>query len=160
MKIEKLSLLVESIGTLAIIVSLIFVAFQVQENTRASYAASYDSIAVSQIDWRMQVAANPELLEDWGEFLVPFLDPNLPETGLKVPELNANSLLLEALLLNYERAFYARKYGRLGDEEWARYARSMCMSASMLPLALEANFTPDFLNFIRECAGEQENSKN
>jgi hypothetical protein len=33
---------------------------------------------------------------------------------------------MEAVVQIFERAYFARDYGRLNDEEWSRFRRSMC----------------------------------
>lgn len=146
MKLEKWTLLVESIGTIAIIVSLLFVAFEIRENTNATYAASYDTLAVSHIDWRMRIAANPQMREDWGSFLSSRIDPGALES-----EFNTIGYVLEALLLNYERAYFARQYGRLGDREWARYQASMCGIGALLAYAQETSYTKEFWQYLEDC---------
>jgi hypothetical protein len=146
MRLEKWTLLVESIGTLAIIVSLLFVAFEIRENTNATYAASYDALANSQIDWRMRIAANPEMREDWSEFLEGRF-----ENIWSVRD-DTTAYMGGALLLNYERAYFARQYGRLGEREWSRYQRSMCgASGALRELTLENNFTEEFWQYLKDC---------
>jgi len=143
MRLEKWTLLVESIGTLAIIVSLLFVAFEISENTNATYAASYDALASSHIDWRMRIAANPKMREDWTAFLAS-------RSGGS-PRDDATGFVLEALLILYERAYFARQYGRLGDREWSRYQRTICNASALQGDAIEDHFTAEFWQYLQDC---------
>lgn len=151
MRLEKWTLLVESIGTSAIIVSLLFVAFEIRENTNATYAASWDALASSQIDWRMRIAANPKMREDWGEYLRT-QGPSSQRARFVNASDDVSLYIGGALLLNYERAYFARQYGRLGDREWSRYQRSMCgASGALLELNRENNFTEEFWQYLQDC---------
>ena len=152
MRLEKWTLLVESIGTLAIIVSLLFVAFEIRENTNATYAASWDALASSQIDWRLRIAANPKMREDWQLFIGR---NSQRARGVSASDVDVSVYVGGALLLNYERAYFARQYGRLGEREWSRYQRSMCLASGALRgVVLESNFTEEFWQYLQGCSVE------
>jgi hypothetical protein len=60
----------------------------------------------------------------------------------------------EALVLIYERAYFARMYGRLGDSEWARYDSSICSQfASRVVESMKRSqrLTAEFLQYIEDC---------
>ena len=67
MKLEKIGIIAEIVGTTAIVVTLVLVLYELRQNTAASYAASWDAITESQIDWRMAMVTNPELRAAWSE---------------------------------------------------------------------------------------------
>ena len=58
----RYALVAEIISAVAVVVSLIFVAFQVKDNTAAIRSSTYDGILSDHIEWRMTVASSPELM--------------------------------------------------------------------------------------------------
>ena len=143
MSLAKWTLVTESLGTIAIIVSLLFVGYEIRQNTTADYAATYEALGKSQIEWRLAIASNPKLLEAWSEGV-----------GFDLPAPDFH-LLIEALYLNYEQAYFARSYGRLGDREWERYDRSMCNPKAGRQLLEDhppGGFTKEFWSYIQECS--------
>lgn len=139
-KLERWALISEIIGTLAIVFSLLFVAYEVRQNTSANYAVTQSSLNNAQLTWRSNLLSTPGLLEVWEN-----------QVGVEV---NAGVLVAEQLLLIYEQAYFAQKYKRLGDGEWGRYEASMCRNPSTIVLASEVptvNFTEEFWTFLLEC---------
>jgi hypothetical protein len=139
-KLEKVGIIAEIVGTTAIVVTLALVLYELRQNTAASYASSWDAITEAQIGWRMAMAENSDMREAWAEKIGADLD--------------VGNLIGTALLLNYERAYFANFYGRLGDDEWARYQRSMC-GPSFQKFLAEVNpgfFTDVFWAELQRCA--------
>ncbi len=54
MRLERLALIAEIIGGIAIVITLIVLIYETRQNTIATYAASYDQLAADMADWRMQ----------------------------------------------------------------------------------------------------------
>ena len=135
MKLEKIGIIAEIVGTTAIVVTLVLVLY-----TAASYAASWDAITESQIDWRMAMVTNPELRAAWSE-----------RVG---DEIELANLYGTVLLLNYERAYFAHSYGRLGEAEWIRYQRSMCgpLARQLISEGNARFFTDEFVEHLRQCS--------
>jgi hypothetical protein len=123
----------EIISAIAIVVSLIFVGLEIRQNTNATYAASYDNLLADIVDWRIAAATNPELARIVNE-----------QNG-------AESLIWEAALQNFERAYVSRVYGRLGDREWARFEQNLCFQKSSAEMHnIEGNiFSPEFWDFLQ-----------
>ncbi|MEH6557640.1 MAG: hypothetical protein V7708_07600 [Oceanicoccus sp.] len=131
----------EIIGTFAIVLSLLLVAYELRQNTAANYAASNDALGDAQIEWRSNILSRPELMLAWSEQL---------EIDV---EIGASAFIGEQLLLIYERAYFSHKYERLGLAEWERYKRSMCnpLVKKILPVVVRSNFTEEFWLFLQEC---------
>lgn len=61
MKLEKWALIAEIVGGIAIVVSLIFVGFEVRQNTQATQIAAYQQLINGISEFNTQTLANPEL---------------------------------------------------------------------------------------------------
>jgi hypothetical protein len=125
MKLAKWVQIAEIVGAAAIVTSLVFVGFQIRESTTATYAATYDQLQADMVSWRIELATHPETVRAFRYFLDPDSgespDPNSAFVG---------KLAWEALVQIYERAYFAREYGRLNNEEWGRYRSGMCNSSN------------------------------
>ncbi len=145
-KLRRYALFSEIISAAAVIVSLIFVAFQVKDNTAAVRSSTYDDILSDHIEWRMTVASNPELL-------TTMFKTNNSDSSLSDEERAGSQLAYQALWQIYERAYFARKYETLGDSEWARYEKAICRHASLTDVEaeLERYLTTDFIDFAKSC---------
>ena len=139
MKLEKIGIIADIVGTAAIIVTLALVLYELRQNTAASYAASWDAITESQIEWRLALVSNSELRDAWSE--------------RQGQDIDVADVFGTALLLNYERAYLAKSYGRLGEAEWARYQRSVCgRTARELMSGRAARFfTDEFVALVQAC---------
>ena len=145
-RLRRYALIAEIVSAAAVVVSLVFVAFQVQENTDAIRSATYDGILSDHIEWRMTVATNFELAEAMSK--VGSGDTEVS----KVERENANDAG-RALWQIYERAFFARKYETLGDSEWDRYERAICRRAPLhdFDAEFERYLTSEFVEVAASC---------
>ena len=148
--LQEYALIAEIISAIAIIGSLIFVGWEIRQNTNAIFATSYDQLLADQMDLRLRMADNPAMLNGFNEFR----DDAVNDTATLEYEIGA--YVNESLYQLYERAYFARNYGRLGDEEWNRYRRWICAPDSvgrlnkMEPLV----FTDEFWDYLQECVDE------
>lgn len=144
-RLQKGALIAEIVSAIAVVVSLVFVAFQINDNTAAVRAATYDDILSDHIQWRMTVASNPELLAA--------LVKDFNADDLSVEERQAKNFAGQAVWQIFERAYFARKYQTLGDSEWARYERSICTFATSdnFEDELEPYLTTEFAEFAKMC---------
>jgi hypothetical protein len=108
----------EIVSAIAIVASLIFVGIQIRVNTVTETLSTYDRLHGDLINWQMQLATNSETLNSVNAFLTGEGEGDGP--------LRMGNVAFLALWQIYERAYFARSYGRLGDQEWGRYQRFMC----------------------------------
>ena len=113
-RLRRYALVAEIISAAAVVISLIFVAFQVKDNTAAVRASTYDDILSDHIEWRMTVASSPELL-------AAMVKDFNSDTNVSDSERQGQQFALQAVWQIFERAYFARKYETLGDSEWERY---------------------------------------
>lgn len=143
-KLQRSALIAEIVGTIAIVLSLLLVAYELRQNTAANYASSIDALSDAQFQWRSNVLTRPELMLAWKEQI---------ESDVDI-EPAAGTFIGEQLLLIYERAYFLYKYERLGGSEWERYRKSMCgpLAQKVMPSVFRSNFTDEFWNYIQECS--------
>lgn len=121
MKIEKWTLIVESVGTIAIVASLLVLVIQVGDNTEVTRTASFDAMTQSNNDWRSDLLNNPELFELYHNYKNGVI-PSAEEDGIKHVKL---LVLLVNLFTNHNRAYIAYQ-NRLDSDEWDRVRRGLC----------------------------------
>jgi len=139
MKLEKWASIAEIVGAIAVVFSLMFVGFQIRQNTSAMYASTYDRILADLSAWRMGIATSADLASELGD-----LSSSEPWDRAR----SAQIVGIQA----YERAYFARGYGMLGIQEWRRFEQNLCdRLADIEDFDLDpAAFSPDFLNFLSE----------
>lgn len=102
MKLKKLSRIAEIISSLGIIISIVYAAFQFNENTKALRSSNANNIISSITNWYVELANNKQSSEIYYQF---FIDPQILS-----PEEKFQCILnLHALMLNFQNAFYFDK---------------------------------------------------
>jgi len=153
-KLSDWASIAEIISAVAIVISLIFVGIEIRRNTEAEYLSSYDRLLAEVTNWRMTLATNPETFAAWLSYREAIdpdsIDPIVWRTGQTVGI---------ALVQIYERAYYARIYGSIGDAEWSRFQRIMCNPESeMFPRVTRGSrgprFSQEFLDYLTQCVLE------
>jgi len=145
-QLRSYALVAEIVSAAAVVISLIFVAFQVKDNTAAVRASTYDDILSDHIEWRMTVASSPELL-------AAFVKDFNSDTNVSDAEKWGHRFAFQAEWQIFERAYFAKKYETLGISEWERYERSICGSSSSMDVESELAryLTVEFLEFAKSC---------
>ena len=145
-KLRRYAYVSEIISAAAVVVSLLFVAFQVKDNTAAVRSSTYDDILSDHIEWRLTVASNPELLATMAK-------ASNSDSDLSDVERLGFQLAYQSLWQIYERAYFARKYETLGDSEWARYEKAICRHSSLIDVKAELGryLTTEFMEFANSC---------
>ena len=133
----------------AVVATLIFLVIQVGDNTAMTRAATFDSTLNGLAEFRTLIIGDPEIADLWDAFRAGEADhlAGSDETRLR-----------QLLILAYEaqqRAYYAWKYGVLGDSEWTRFERQICLQfprardSENISGGLEAVLTPEFWAYIQ-----------
>lgn len=152
MKLSDWGIIAEIVSAIAIVVSLIFVGFEIRSNTQAEYLSSYDRLLADNGNWWVAQATNPEtmlaFLEYYGAEDHESLDATVQGIG---------SAMGTAAIQIYERAYFAHTYGRLGDAEWSRYQRIMCNPDNdTFQASLNSElFSEEFWQFLMSCLPEE-----
>ena len=149
MKLEKWALIAEIVSGLAVVVTLIFLILGIRENTSVTRASVYSDITDSINNIQQTLFEDPELSRLYDAY-----------TGRKTGELSEadesrTNRIAIAILRVYEKAYFGRQYGVIGDPEWGRVQSAICLHhdlsvaagwpvTSGLPL-----YTDEFQDFMR-----------
>jgi hypothetical protein len=132
---------------IAVVVTLVFLILDLRENTDVTRAAMYQQSSVSLTEFRRDIMRDPELARLYSAFL------NNQAEGIDgVDRVRLNQLVLNNFQIS-ENAFFARRYGLLGNAEWSRFERSICGNyaaarSAKLTGTLQRVMTEDFMDYI------------
>lgn len=102
----------ESLGLLAIVLSLIFVGIEMRQNNIIARASAINELATNQREWLLGVVTDSELSSIWGEYVFNAV----PEESFNRRDQTRLAGLQQALGINMENAFLQRELGLLPDE--------------------------------------------
>lgn len=146
--------LAEILGSVAIVISLIFVGLQVRENTKATQAATFQEHMGYEIDFVTRVGADPDLAAIWENALRDFasLDGSAKIQG--------TYLFLGAMRL-WEGFYLQWRAGTLSDDGW-KAREPIVRSFAMLPMPdfggasrQDEVFSGAFMEYIRRVRREE-----
>ena len=119
--LSTLAQLAEIVASVAVLITLVFLVVGVRQNTEITRSAAYDRSMVALNEWRMAIAADPELARLFDTYVQK--DP-----ASQGSTDNRLSLMLNVLWGVYENAYYAHDRRILGDAEWSRFETQICIS--------------------------------
>ena len=109
------------IANLGVIAGLVFLGFEIRQNTNIAMADAYRENVQDIAEWRELTITDPGLSRLYRTYL---------RQGLQAVD-EAGRDRIEVLIYNvmgsYENAFIARNYGIIGDEEWGRFQFGACI---------------------------------
>jgi len=111
MTLEELNYLAEIIGGAAVVISLIYVAMQVRQNTQAVRLSTVHNVTEEFRDWNKDIAGNEGLA---AIFLKGMQFPSEVE-GIEKLRYNC---FLYSIFSAYENAYVQQKAGALDLDEW------------------------------------------
>lgn len=119
---EAVSAISEIVGAIAVVVSLIYVAAQIRQNTKMMRSGAKQSLTETSQNLIYKAIDNPA---DWLR-LVNGEQPESPEQDARM------SLLTRAILRGFESQCYQYEVGLLEDDEW-RALRAAIVDICALP---------------------------
>jgi len=134
------------VANLGVIASLVFLGFEVRQNTNIARASAYRENIQDIAEWRALFIADPELARLYGIY---------SREGFEALDVTGRSRV-SALVFNvmgvYENAYFARGYGIVGDEEWLRFQAGACIHyRAAVENDIELRFTtPGFRKYLEE----------
>ncbi len=101
----------ESVGLVAVVLSLVFVGLEMRQNNTIARASAINELASNQRDLLLSIVTDGELSSVWADYL---------RNGVALDSFNARdrtrlSGLQQALVINMENAFLQREMGLLPD---------------------------------------------
>ena len=105
----------EIIAGVAVVITLIFLIFEVRENSDLVRAESFNRSIESLVDWRTAIASDEESLRIMAE-----------HWGFDDVESLRRQMLVVNLWSIYEKTYYSHQYGLVGPAEWERFQSRIC----------------------------------
>ena len=109
--LKEFALIAEIISAIAIIISLIFVGFQIKENTRATQANAFHSIAALDIDLLLRMGSSIESSK------ISTLFRENPQ-ALSEDELNFGFYMFAAEVRHVENLFIQKESNMISQRSW------------------------------------------
>ena len=157
MKVRNLSSLMELLGGIAVLIGLIFVGFELQQNTEAVQAATLQALTDESQEYLLLLAEDEDLNRIWRQAISEGPD--------SLDEADASRLvfLYRAQWIRMQNAFLQWQRGTLDDEDWAFYRGIICRkegdsgSPSLRGITWQDHrgaLTERFVNFVEGCWAE------
>lgn len=128
-KLSRIASIAEILSGIAVVVTLVILIIGIRENTEVTRAMAYDRNLDAMISERDAIMTNPDLVRLWTDFSLGQandLDP-YEQTQL--------NLLVNNVFGLYEKAYFNHKYGLMGDQEYTRYERQICVQHAKISRA-------------------------
>ena len=133
--------LAEIVSGIAVVGTLIFLIFEIRENSDLIRANTFDRNIESLIDWRMKIISNDAALQTMTDYW-----------GIDSPELLRQQLLVVSMWSIYEKTYYSQQYGLIGPAEWDRFETVICRYTQSDPgfwkEKIAKFLTEDFRNYV------------
>lgn len=107
-KLKRIALIVEILGGVAILISLIFVGIQLKDNTKATRSSTATATIGTMTDWYVTMGTNAEASSSFWKFLS---DPN----SMTQEEQLQHIYNLHGLLLTFQNSYYLALEGTLDE---------------------------------------------
>ena len=151
--IETLGNLGSFIGGFGVVISVIYLAVQIRQNTKSLSSAAYQQIVTSISDWSREVAMDSET--------VRIVSSGISDDGNLTPaELAQFDLLMVSLLRNYENVHFQYLSGALPESSWLGWS-SRILGTLNNPGSLgwwrrqQGAYSPSFQQFVDQGIGQQ-----
>lgn len=150
-KLSDWASIAEIVSGVAVLVTLVFLVVGIRENTAITRASMFDSSMNSVTEFRSLVISDPELADLWDTF-------RLDDQEFEALERTDRTRLRQMVMMvfeAYQRAYYARSYGVLGESEWSRFEMQMCLQyerakpVEEIFSAMDIVLAPEFRTFMQ-----------
>jgi len=153
MDIALATLLAEIIGAIAVVVTLIYLAFQVRQNTAALQVATHQDLLSNQIAAMDMVGSNPQVAELWAR-----ADEAYDE--MTPAERKQYSFVCLSMYNVFQTARFNYEAGLLNEEVWKAWVRGYAAIINTSTgirkewKSLRALYTPNIRTVIDEIINE------
>ena len=144
--------LIEIIGAGAVLLGLIFVGFELKQNTEAVQASTLQGITEESQEYLLLMATDPELNRIWRL-------ANVNPDDLNETDASRYFFLLRAQWIRYQNAFLQWQRGTMSDKDWTLYEKFICdpsgsttaQTRRILWLEHKSALLDDFAQFVETC---------
>jgi hypothetical protein len=119
MKIKKVAAIAEIISAVAVIVSLLYVGYEVRQNTAAVKSTAYQSIHDAEDLFWQSISADSELSVLWDAGMIGGLE------ALEPAERSQYAITVRRLIYLYQNVHYQQRKGVVDDELWNAWLASL-----------------------------------
>ena len=154
MKSERLQSwgqIAEIVSGVAVVITLVFLAFEIRSNTNAVKIDTYDRLVADVANWQMMVATNNELGE-----AIAVGGPRADDLRSDYQNFIVNRSA-QSLWIIYERAFLQWEAGNISDVQFGRFRSQICtrpIIGTSLDASLRRNTSASFTTFRDECRSD------
>ena len=149
--------LVELLSAGTVLVGLIFVGFELRQNTAAVEATTLQSSTDASVDWMLNIASDPEITRIW-------TTPPSELDSLTAIERHQLHLLQRSQWFRFQNAYLQWQRGSMHEEDWGIYMGFICrtgartarnsQAANLRYVTWEdhrAVLLPQFVEFVEGC---------
>ena len=143
---------IELVSAAAVLIGLLFVGFELKQNTEAVEAATLQGITDASQDYLLLMAADSELNRIWRA-------ANDDPHALSEADASKYFFILRAQWQRYQNAYLQWQRGAMSDTDWALYEMFICepggsttaQSKRLLWSEHRAALLNDFVQFVETC---------
>ena len=121
-KENRLRLVLEVLGGIAVLIGLVFLGLELRQNTEAMQAATFQDLVHATSEFNVAIAANAELRSI---YLTGWQNPEL----LDEAQLEAWTMLQSSFWARMQNVYFQYQRGTLADTDWDAYRVTICGSA-------------------------------
>jgi len=121
LKISEWASFAEIVSGIGVVTTLVILIIGIRENTDMTRALAYDRVIEGLNSVRGYVVQDPEL----ADIYVAYSEGDI--SNLTAGERQRLFLLVNMIFGNYEKSYFAYRYGVMGPSEWSRYEVQICV---------------------------------
>jgi len=143
----------EIISGVAVVATLIFLVIGINENTNVTRALVYADTLDGLNEFESNINQNADLSRIWRAFI------DGETTTLEALDRSRLISILTTMFRNYEKAYFTSQYDLLGESEWDRFERLICINFGRIePIdmveTVTSILTDDFAAYIAQSCVE------
>jgi hypothetical protein len=120
-KLSEWASIAEILAAIAVVATLVILIIGVRANTDMTRALVYDRVIEGLNSVRGYVVQDPEMAEIYTAYAAG------DTSNLTAAERQRLFLLVNMIFGNYEKSYFAYRYGVMGPTEWTRYEVQICV---------------------------------
>ena len=147
-KEDRLRLVLEVFGGIAVLIGLVFLGLELRQNTEAMQAATFQDLVHAASEFNLAIAGNSELRST---YLMGWQSPEL----LDEAQLEVWTMLQSSFWARMQNVYIQYQRGTLADADWEAYELTICGSAASpggnVFWRNDRRLTSPFRDFLASC---------
>jgi hypothetical protein len=147
LKLSELASIAEILSSIAVVTTLVILIIDIRANTEMTRVLAYDRVIEGLNSVRGHVVENPEMAEIYTAYMAG------NTSNLTATERQRLFLFVNVIFGNYEKSYFAYRYGVMGPTEWTRYEVQICVQLDRVNQTEEQRaevssvVTPEFMDY-------------